>query len=297
MRGYGAPDTQAATANVTRPDWGWGDAPPASISATDAIPQNEIDYGWGSDRGSAVPAHLELASSRVGDDGGYLVQIRGNFPRGGASLRARPSGFSVVLTRNANDHVCYSGRAGEGTSCSTDLRAQILHAYTPRLDVGDYVVSVRYGGVVENAGTLSVERRTRTLAEYAIRSGLASVYDAGARAPQLDPLLDAAAPSATAETYSVIETITRAIGQSVAEFSAAGVVTRLTAALSVDDATMFVESTLGMSDAGRVYVEGTLITYTGRTITSLTGLARPLGQITPLATGALVHYDPHTESN
>ena len=284
MRGFGAYDTQSATEALTSPDWGWGDAPPTSWDASTA------DYGWGSDHGSAFPSYLELETARIGDDGGYLVTIRGDYPRRGASARQRPTGFRVVMELNGVEHPLYSGFVGDGNICSTDLRASVLSVYSTALPVGDYTVLVRYDGVEENVGTISVERRARTLAEYRLRDAYPSAYAVGVRRLEVDELLSGDAQD---EEHTNLAEITRALGQSLAEFGASGVVTRLTQDLAPADTSLSLESTLGMSSRGGVYVGAVLIHYSGRTETTLTGLTRPLGQIATIPRGEVVQHDPH----
>ena len=282
MRGFGAPHNESATETLTRPDWGWGDAPPSSWDALNA------DYGWGSPRVFAYSPYL-LTTERIGDDGGYRIEIRGTFPRLGASARQRPTGFTVKLTANQTSHVCYSGRAGSGNVCATDLRGEVLSAYTPRLDTGTYTVSFRYENTSLDVGSIIVARRMRTDAEYALKSALPSVYNTGARALEAEPMLDTDEPN-----RSTLDHLLRAIGQSISEFSQSGVVTRLTADLSPIDNVLQVESTLGMGETGALFVDGVLIRYTGRTDTTLTGLTRPLGQLNTIARGARTEHDPHT---
>lgn len=287
MRGYGAPlaPSESATSTLTTPDWGWGDEPPASWTLATA------DYGWGSDRGLAFAPYLTTA--RVGDDGGYMLSITGTWPRLGASPRQRPTGFRVDLVSGSDALPCYSGRAGQGLVCSTDYAGRVLTCYTPPCAVGAYTVRVTWGSEEASVGTLSVERRTRTESEYALRAALPNLFATGARALDLEPVLDGAAPSADEEQRSTLSVLLRALGQSLADFFALGVVTRLTAPLLVTDTEMQVESTLGLTDAGFVRVEGTLLRYSGRTANTLTGLTRPLGQFDTHPTGSQVTHDPH----
>lgn len=284
MRGWGAPSNESATATLTAPDWGWGDASLSSWTLQTA------DYGWGSDRGAAFPSYLSLVTRAIGDDGGYTVSIVGDFPRRGASRLRRPSGFSVVLRdAQAQEFTCHSGLFGGGASCVSDLRARVLRGYTPRLAVGAYTVIVRYDGVEQIAGEIDVYRRMRTSHEYALRAALPSAYATGARTLEGDTLLDSAAPAATEETHTVLSTLTRVFGQSLAELNAASVITRTTAPPS--GSTVHVESTLGFSDSGALWLEGERYEYTGRTSTTFTGVA-DLPLSTP--TGAKVSYDTHS---
>ncbi len=283
MRGWGAPSHEDQTATLASPDWGWGDATLSAWTLQTA------DYGWGSDRGAAFPSYLSLVTRAIGDDGGYTVSIVGDFPRRGASRLSRPSGFAVILRdAQAREFPCHSGLFGGGASCVTDLRARVLRGYTPRLAVGAYVVVVRYDGVEQVAGEISVYRRMRTSHEYALRGALPSAYATGARTLEGDPILDDAAPSSTEETPTTLATLTRIFGQSLAELNAASVITRTTAAPS--GSTVYVESTLGFSTTGALWLAGQRYTYSGLTSSSFLGVDSP-----PLTTpiGAKVSHDPH----
>lgn len=281
MRGFGAPHNESATAALTSPDWGWGDPAPPTWDA------QSVDHGYGSPRVFAYTPYL-LTTERIGDDGGYRVEIRGTFPRLGASARQRPTGYTVKLTAGQS-HVCYSGRAGDGNLCSTDLRGETLTAFTPRLEVGTYTVSFKYENTSLDVGSVIVARRMRTDAEYALKSALPSIYQTGARALTVEPLLDTDEPK-----RSTLDHLLRSFGQSLGEFSQIGVITRLIADLDPNDTSLTLESTLGMGNTGAVFVGGVLIKYTGRTDTTLTGLTRPLGQLTTIARGARIEHDPHT---
>lgn len=290
MRGYGAPASpdEAVTDALVYPDWGWGDPTPSAWT------QNSVDWGWGSAHEPIAPSYLELETRRVGDDGGYELRINGYFPRFGASTRQRPTGFRVYLVdAQNNEHPAYSGRAGQGEVCSTDYNARILTAYTPPLPVGAYTVIVRVDGADEEAGTLSVERRTRTEEEYALRSALSTVMDTGARAIEYDPLLTATAPDANEETHSNLATLLRIWGQALAQFKGTGIVTRLTEDFAVGDTVLYVESTLGMPSAGAVRIRGTHLRYEGSTPTSLLGISRINGQTRTLTQGVQVTHDPY----
>lgn len=290
MRGWGATLTpyESVTDTLVYPDWGWGDAEPASWGS------DTVDYGWGSDHGDDAPAYVVSASQRLADDGGYLIEIAGVWPRLGASPRQRPTGFTVTLIDAQNVRwPCYSGRAGQGFICSADLRGQTLSAYTPPAPVGVYDVEVSYAETTIHAGQVTLSRRTRTREEYALRAALPSVFATGARALEYEPLLTSSAPSADRETHSALSTLLRVAGQSLAEFSAQGVVTRLTAELAPSDTSLTVESALGLPPQGAVRVGGTLITYASVSGDTLNGLTRPLGQPYTLTAGSEVAHDPH----
>lgn len=291
MRGYGSPlsPTEAVTDTLTRPDWGWGDPTPASWGDTTA------DYGWGSSRGADFSPYVRATSTRVGDDGGYRIDIEGVWPRLGASPRQRPTGFRVYFVdAQSNEHPCYSGRAGQGADCSTDYLARTLSAYSPMLPVGDYTIRVRWNSEsIDAVAPVSVERRTRTEEEYALRAALSSVMDTGPRALQYDSLLTSTAPNAEDETHSRLATLFRTWGQSLADLKASGVVTKLTQDFSVSGTTLQVESTLGMGTKGAVRIGGSLLSYTGATETTLTGVTRINGQTRTLSQGTQVTHDPH----
>ena len=286
MRGYGSPHHETATTELTRPDWGWGDASP-SVWGGDSV-----DYGWGSERVYAFPPFL-LSTVQVGDDGGYRIEISGTFPRGGASMWQRPTGFYISLLKDSIEYACYSGRAGQKTTCSTDLKGSALTGFTPRLDVGDYTVSFTYNKMTINVGTVSVLRRTRTNAEYTLRNTLPSQYATEARALEVDTILDANAVSARIEKHTVLYNLTRAIGESIGVLMQMGVLTRTTNDFTNTDTILHLETTLGMPNAGGVIIGGVSLNYTNRTNNSLRGITRPQGQKNTITRGERVQYDSH----
>ena len=286
MRGYGSADNQAIDAPLTRPDWGWGDPEPTSWTA------QTLDHGWGSPR-SLFPSFLRIETSRVGDDGGYKIEISGDFPRGTASRRVRPSGFSVILESGGVEYSCYSGVAGQGEDCQANLNGDRLFGYTPRLDTGVYNVLVRYANTEQNAGGLSVERRLRTRAEYRIRNAYPSHYKTGPRDILADVMLTG---SARDESTSTLEALTRSLGQSLEEFRGAPV-TRITADFSSSGTSINLESTLGFESSGYFWAGGLLFKYATRTATTLGGITRPAGQVRTIPRGEVVSYDPRTIAN
>lgn len=275
-RGFGDPANETSTTSLTRPSWGWGDDPPATWDAS------SVDYGWGGARLSAFPSYLSLDTVNIGNDGGYAIQIRGDFPRRGASARRRPSGFSVVLRSGVTDYPCHSGLLAQGFSCVTDLKAQVLRGYSPEVSTGSYDVIVGFDGVEQNVGTISVLQRTRTQAEYALRDALPSVYNTGPRRFELD---------VADSIKSTLNILTRAWGQSIAEFSSSGPLTRLTAPFADGDNTVSVESTLGFRDSGRAWIDYVLVAYSSKSATQLSGVSRVYSEADTINTGVRVRHD------
>lgn len=290
MRGYGAPTSpDLDTQTLSYPDWGWGDPTP-SIQWTEYT----LDYGYGSAHGAVAPIYVRSDSTRVGDDGGYILLIEGVWSRLGASPRQRPTGYSVFMVdTQGNEHPCYSGRAGQGNICSTDYRARTLSAYTPMLSTGTYIVRVKWNNEQMDAGTVNVERRTRTEEEYALRLAIPSTMDTGAKSIQYDTVLTTSSPSAEQEKHSRISVLLRTWGQALADFKASGVVTKLTQDLSPSDTTIHVESTLGMGASGAVRIGASVLKYQGSTSTTLNNVTRINGQTLTLSKGLQVTHDPH----
>lgn len=282
MRGYGAPTHESSTASLSSPDWGYGDPSPSSWGAP------TLDYGFGSSRTSYVDPFILSDFLTVGDDGGYKIRIKGVFPRLGAGRRQRPTGFEVVLvSTGGTEYLCYSGRAGDGLNCSTDLNARVLDAFTPRLATGAYSVKIRYNNEELDAGSVTVVRRLRSLEEYALKSALPNTHNVGGRSASFDLLLDSSAPSARSESLPVLSALLRAWGQSLQELKGRKS-TRLTQALDASATQVHVESTLYFPDAGSVFVGGVLIKYTSKTTTQLNGVTRPRGQMTTINKGTLL---------
>lgn len=290
MRGWGAALTSSESAidTLAYPDWGWGDEGPQSWDLS------TLDYGWGSDRGDVAPAYIIASARNIADDGGYVINIKGAWPRRGASVRQRPTGFAVTLIDTQGVRwPCYSGRAGQGLVCSADIRGSTLSAYSPAAPTGAYDVEVEYDNTVLTVGSVTLVRRTRTREEYALKSALPMLFATGARGIEYETLLTPSAPSANEEDNSTLSVLLRVLGQTLADFNATGVVTRLLEPVSTTDTTLRVESTLGFSASGAVRVGGVLFTYTSISGDVLNGLSRPLGQLYSITEGAEVSHDPH----
>lgn len=293
MRGWGAPSNESVTSSLTNPDWGWGDYQSALITPT----SDTKDYGWGSPRESAFPSFLILDTTTVGDDGGYRVIVRGDFPRDGLSIAQRIGGFTVTLidtTTGSESAPVYSSRIGRGTDAATNYKGNALEFSTPLLDTAKtYTVRLTKNNQIQDVGDLTVRRRMRTHEEYEMRSACPEHWDAGPRTPAGERLLDASGPIATSEQHSNLSILIRSIAQSLAEFKARGVTTRTIYPFAVGVANLLVESTLGMADSGSVWVGRYEIKYTNKGTNSLqvAEVIPPLSDT--IDSGALVSHDPH----
>lgn len=290
MRGWGA-EPNAINERLVQPDFGWGD--PAQALNT-PIP---FDYGWGSEHPTAYPSFLTLNSSVVADDGGYRIVIRGDFPRGEKSLAQRVDGYTITLVDTATGDETpplYSSRIGYLTNSATNYQATRLECATPLLDhTKTYTVRVRKSGVREDVGTLHVERRTRTLEEYEMRSACPESWNVGARTPQHDTKLLSDTPKSTEEQHSNLYILIRSLSQSLAEFKARGTVTRLISNYAPSDTFMNVESTLGAKTEGILHIGQFTLNYSVNASQELRILNSDPHLNVTLNAGAIISYDPN----
>lgn len=289
MRGWGVPHNSDPTTQNTNPDWGWGDEQTALYVPT----ADQKDYGWGSKRDASYPSFLVLETTKVADDGGYRVVIRGDFPRDGASLAQRIDGYTITLidnTTSIESSPLYGSRLGRGTNVATNYQGTKLEFSTPLLIAfRQYTVRVTKSGVSEDVGTLMPYRRTRTLEEYAMRDACPEHWNVGVRNIRNQEAIQ----DAPSETNSNLSILIRALAQSLAEFKARGIKTRTTIRYELDDPYLFVESTLGAEGSGCVWVGKYKFKYSNKagTIFFIDSVYPALEET--INAGALVSYDPN----
>lgn len=232
---------------------------PSSISALTGLP-------------AGTP--LVFAAVTVGDDGGEIIEVDAGWP-------AIP--HTVTVIAGGDPFPCYSGRAGEAYA-PVPVGGVLRFVVPPDLPVGGpYDVEVDDGTtVITISGALNVWRRHRRLRSYQL-AGLFTpgVFEAGLVGLTDGPVLD---PSGVLPaSVDPLKATVAGVGQESNNTDGL-IFTRLTADLppallgtTVPAAalTAEVETTYGFPDAGTLILPGgEVVTYTGRTATTFTGLAR-----------------------
>lgn len=289
MWGFGAPSSLPLATTVDHYDWGWGDPTPSSFD-----PDDNQDWGFGDVAPLAVAVTLVTSPTRLPDDGGEIITIEGAWSQQGPyHVRVESGGVKYPIGGFCHSAIpskssdCYTGRKPDGTP--TNKLRFVLPAGLP-LGTYDILIETAPQLVQQQTVTLAsafeVIYRGRTPNTYRIRSRLSRQLDADVRVLAVEPILDGS------DTFpqGALEALTHSVGQRVQRLVSRPV-TRLRQDLDPSDTTVHVESTLGFPTSGRVHIAGYLVTYTGRTNTTLTGASSAARGLTIPARETEVHLD------
>lgn len=274
MRGFGTPSSFALPTAATDYGWGFGSPTPGTWSGS------PHDWAFGDPTPLAVSVVVATSPDRLPDDGGELVKLFAAWKEQGPwYVRVRPSGGSL------SDY-CHSAIPSKGVDCYTGKKADGSPSNTLRfvlpagLAVGTYDVVVETGPSIpvyakaELSNAFEVVYRGRTPHTYRLRSRLSRQISADVRILSLEELLTASDDF----PHGGFQALTHAIGQEI-QRQTHRPTTRLRQTYSQGDTTLHVETTLGFPTSGAVYVEGYWLTYSGRTGTTLTGVAGSVGGV------------------
>lgn len=171
-------------------EWGFGDPEPAAGAS--AYPG---DTGFGSPYIALEPAQVQVLAplGQYGDDGGYVVEVLGDWPEQGPyRFRFRDAGGNVYPTTS----YCYSGVPTQGESCYTLTGGvDIVTFISPPAPPGAYTLLIEWGPgfgnqisvTGPNAPTVLTRNRSRDV--YALRRRLPRHYKAGPLTARQDQLL------------------------------------------------------------------------------------------------------------
>lgn len=217
---------------------------------------------------------LSFTAVTVGDDGGEVIEIDAGWPA---------IAHTVVIVAGGSNYPCYSGRAGEAYS-PVPVGGVLRFVIPADLPIGGaYDIEVtNAGGTVTVAAAVNVWRRHRRLRTYDLAALFTpGVFDAGLRGLTDGPVLDTSGVL-PAQVHPLKATVA-GLGQESNDTNGL-IFTRLTAALEpallgtvvpASALTAQVETTYGFPDAGTLILPGgEIVTYTGRTSTTFTGLTR-----------------------
>jgi hypothetical protein len=134
-------------------EWGFGDPEPAAGAS--AYPG---DTGFGSPYIALEPAQVQVLAplGQYGDDGGYVVEVLGDWPEQGPyRFRFRDAGGNVYPTTS----YCYSGVPTQGELCYTLTGGvDIVTFISPPAPPGAYTLLIEWGPGFGNQ--ISVKSRT-----------------------------------------------------------------------------------------------------------------------------------------
>jgi len=212
-------------------------------------------------------ANLELSnvSKTVGDDGGYLLYIIGDYLTN-KTITNEDAPIKVKLRNSSSlaytDYL-YSTNAGEGVLCTIEKNEYIVCS-TPILEPAIYHVIIEWGesSSFTISSGLMVKRRVRYLEQYELRASMPPLYKTGERLLNQDTFFLSTDNSIDTTEQGAIQSITSAIGYDLGllKGKARTIVTEekiVTAIIgSSETSTIKVESSLNLSPNDFIFVGG-----------------------------------------
>ena len=250
-------------------DYGFGTPTPLDIGAS-------RDTGFGS---PYDPSNLAVEMPgdlvQIPDNGGVTLRFvrdwsatAGDFPVERRYLGA----VRVELIERATGLITLA-QGSRGKDCFTNYRQDNLLAYAPPLARGSYDIRITWEQInsiyIEDG--IEVVARARCAEAYSIRTHLPSWSKRGAYRVE-DEIID------IYKRGSNLQALTQSIGDALQVLNGRPT-TGTTAEFTSGSSVLHVDSTLGYPDAGALFIEGERFTYTGKTLTSFTGVTADLLQV------------------
>jgi hypothetical protein len=210
-------------------------------------------------------ANLEISplSSLIGDDGGYLIYVIGDYFTDGTITNDQEIKIRLKNTSTlAFTQYLYSCLPGQGVNCQVQ-RGQYILCASPILEPGIYDLVLSYGvqDYTITAG-VQVKRRLRNLETYELRASLPPLYKAGERLLNQDTVFQYASNALDTYELGVLEALTSSIGQELNTLKG-NAKTRATDTTllseiigSSDDVLLKLETNLGLEANQFIFVQG-----------------------------------------
>jgi hypothetical protein len=202
-------------------------------------------------------------SSLIGDDGGYLIYVIGDYFTDGTITNDQEIKIRLKNTSTlAFTQYLYSCLPGQGVNCQVQ-RGQYILCASPILEPGIYDLVLSYGvqDYTITAG-VQVKRRLRNLETYELRASLPPLYKAGERLLNQDTVFQYASNSLDTYELGVLEALTSSIGQELNTLKG-NAKTRVTDTTllseiigSSDDVLLKLETNLGLEANQFIFVQG-----------------------------------------
>lgn len=212
-------------------------------------------------------ANLELSnvSKIVGDDGGYLLYIIGEYLTN-KTITNEDAPIKVKLRNSSSlayTEYLYSTNAGDGVLCTIEKNEYIVCS-TPILQPAIYHVIIEWGesSSFTISSGLMVKRRVRYLEQYELRASMPPLYKTGERLLNQDTFFLNNDNSIDTSEQGAIQALTSAIGYELGllKGKARTLVTEdiiVTAEIGSDETTdIKVESSLALAVNDFVFVGG-----------------------------------------
>lgn len=202
-------------------------------------------------------------SSLIGDDGGYLIYVIGDYFTDGTITNDQEIKIRLKNTSTlAFTQYLYSCLPGQGVNCQVQ-RGQYILCSSPILEPGIYDLVLSYGvqDYTITAG-VQVKRRLRNLETYELRASLPPLYKAGERLLNQDTLFQYASNALDTYELGILEALTSSIGQELNTLKG-NAKTRVTDTTllseiigSSDDVLLKLETNLGLEANQFIFVQG-----------------------------------------
>jgi hypothetical protein len=230
------------------------------------------DTGFGSPTPGPSPVLASVGT--LPDDGGEIVALWGVWDADEVyRVHLRPSGGGPLYPPASEGLGCYSARPGRGADCRSVGRRLVFTQ--PQVPPGVYDILVSWPlGSAELPGALTVLYRGRASEVNRLRRAFPATWNTGPANPRLSTPLVAANEADIRDDFphGGLRFLTRAFGQEIQNINGRPE-TLLVGNVDEADTTLTVETTLAFPDAGGLFIDGRVWTYTGRTATTFTGCA------------------------
>jgi len=263
--GFGSPQWQPMPPYN---DWGFGSSTTGNnIALLGVVGFRGVDTGFGSPFDNpAVAVYIQGDNDVLPDSGNVTLRIYGhwsNFVEVRPPVRA--SGFKVFFIDNASGTE-YAGIGMVANSCMTNYNHKFLEVRVPPLPQSNYSIRIECPTVTD---IINIEDAFRTVVSprsestYAIRSYMPIWLNKGA-VDFGDEVVDDYVKD------SNLASITSVIGEALQSLGGRSC-TATTQKTKWQDATVYVESTLGFPASGAFFLGGAIVKYSNKTDTSFTG--------------------------
>lgn len=269
-------------------DYGFGTPTPVALEqGIEAI--RGVDTGFGSPFApSEGPTLIFAEGDLIPDDGGVVIRVcrdwRGSFGEGRDIGPLGPFTVKIIADSTGLEYASVGDFAGV---CFTNFYQDSLPFTVPPLPHGGYGLQITWQDGLQQltvANAFTVGPRPRCENAYSLRQFIPGWLNKGPQEVQLDQ---------DNESVSNIAIFTKAIGEMFQNFYGRPS-TATTAELTHGDTTISLESTIGFPESGAVFIEGIRFTYTGKTVTTLTGVAADHFFLDPMPTLRKVVLDVAT---
>jgi len=165
--------------------------------------------------------------------------------------------------------ISHGGYPQSRGKCSTDVRQTYLVCYVPPLEKGQYSILVQWGRdkSLRLDQSIQIVDRYRASSVYSIRQQIPPILKTGARTSMSDEI------DQDRYDFGMLESLLLTVGEQIH-----ALVGQPTTCLTHDfddlyDQVLYVESTLGFPDQGKIYVDGIPMTYRSKTMKSFSDLS------------------------